>query len=171
MRPYPERIDVTREGNWFGAFGKESGVDEEIRVVTLHRTLTKFTHRLWPASSVLSHQVDSRCSIMEAHRTRELCRIAIRPLLSKRISMSFVRRPHRRSVVLTHTLDIFVNNGCFLFVVRLRQSCYILLSFSFPTGSGADLSFFPRCNGNVGSLRTVVNFRWQLRQMYPFRRA
>jgi len=85
--------------------------------------------------------------------------------------MSFWRRPHRRSAVLTHTLDIFVNNGCCLFVVRLRYSCYLLFSFSFPTGSGADLGFFPRCNGNVGSLRIVVNFRWQLRQMYPLRRA
>ena len=85
--------------------------------------------------------------------------------------MSFVRRPRRRSVVLTRTLDIFVNNGCFWFVVRLRSSRYILFSFSFPTGSGADLGFLPRCNGNAGSLRNVVNFRWQLRQMYPLRRA
>jgi len=85
--------------------------------------------------------------------------------------MSFWRRPHRRSAVLTHTLEIFVNDGRFLFVVRLRSSHNILFSFSFLTGSGADLGFFPLCNGNVGSLRIVVNFRWQLRQMYPLRRA
>jgi len=120
MRSDPERIEVTREGNWFGAFGKESGVDEEIQVVTVHQVSTKFTYRLWPASSSLSHQADSRCSIVEAHRRRELCRIATKPLLSKRISMSFVRRPHRRSVVLTHTLEVFVNDNCFFFVVRLR---------------------------------------------------
>ena len=108
---------------------------------------------------------------MEAHRRQVLCRIATKPLLSKRISTSFVRRPHRRSVVLTHTLDIFVNDGCFLFVVRLRSSHYLLFSLSFPTGSGADLGFFPLCDGNVGSLRIVVSFRWQLRQMYPLRRA
>ena len=120
MRPDLERIDVTRERNRFGAFGKKSGVDEEIRFMIVDQALTKFTYRLWPASSVLSHQVDSRCSIVEAHRRQELCQIATKPLLSKRISTSFVRRPHRRSVVLTHTLDIFVNNVCFLFVVRLR---------------------------------------------------